>query len=90
MSKIIILPPEERVRHRPNVVFPSGSKQVFIDIFKILLAEVHHGYCSRIDIILFKDGNINMINNGRGFLIGNGDDQWKKMVIGAYMFLEKR
>ena len=80
MNEIIILPPEERVRRRPNVVFPSGSKQVFVDMFKILLAEVSHGYCSRIDITLFKDGNINLITDGRGFRVGT-DDQWKDIFL---------
>lgn len=91
MDKIIILPPEERVRRKPNVVFPSGSKQVFTDMFKILLAEVYHGHCSRIDITLYKDGTIDLVTNGRGFQLGTGD-QWKDLFLvlpvkSAYAFL---
>ena len=91
MNEIILLPPEDRVRRRPNVVFPSGSKQVFADMFKILLAEAYHGYCTRIDITLYKDGNIDLVTNGRGFRVGSGD-QWKDLFLvlpvkSAYAFL---
>lgn len=91
MNEIIVLPPEERVRRKPNVVFPSGSKQVFTDMFKILLAEACHGYCTRIDIMLYKDGTIDLVTNGRGFRVGAGD-QWKDLFLvlpvkGVYTFL---
>lgn len=77
MSEIIILPPEERVRRRPAVIFGDagveGSKRVFTDMLKILLAEVHHGQCSRIGIALYKNGTIALKTNGRGFYIGEND-----------------
>ena len=95
MSEIIILPPEERVRRRPAVIFGDagveGSKRVFTDMLKILLAEVHHGQCSRIDIVLYKNGTIDLVTNGRGFCVGTGD-QWKDIFLvlpvkSAYVFL---
>lgn len=95
MNEIIILPPEERVRRRPAVIFGDadleGSKRVFIDMLKILLAEVHHGQCSRIDIALYKNGTIELATNGRGFRVGTGG-QWKDIFLvlpvkSAYVFL---
>lgn len=95
MNEISMLPPEERVRRRPAVVFGDagldGSKRVFTDMLKILLAEVYHGHCSRIDITLYKDGTINLATNGRGFRVGTGD-QWKDLFLvlpvkSAYAFL---
>ena len=95
MNEIVILPPEERVRRRPAVIFGDagleGSKRVFTDMLKILLAEVYHGHCSRIDITLSKDGSIDLVTNGRGFHLGTGD-QWKDIFLvlpvkSAYTFL---
>lgn len=95
MNEIIILPPEERVRRRPAVIFGDvgleGSKRVFTDMLKILLAEVYHGQCSRIKITLYKDGTIDLVTNGRGFRVGTGD-QWKDLFLvlpvkSAYAFL---
>lgn len=67
MNEIIILPPEERVRRRPAVVFGDagleGSKRVFTGMLKILLAEAYHGHCSRIDIILYKNGTIDLVTD---------------------------
>ncbi len=95
MNEIIILPPEERVRRRPAVIFGDagveGSKRVFTDMLKILLAEVHHRQCSRIDIALYKNGTIDLVTNGRGFRVRTGD-QWKDLFLvlpdkSAYTFL---
>ena len=95
MNEIILLPPEERVRRRPAVIFGDagleGSKRVFTDMLKILLAEVYHGHCSRIKITLYKDGTIDLVTNGRGFRVG-AEDQWKDLFLvlpvkSAYAFL---
>lgn len=84
MNEIIILPPEERVRRKPAVIFGDagleGSKRVFTDLLKILLAEVYHGQCSKIDITLYKDGTIDLVTNGRGFRVGSAD-QWKELFL---------
>ena len=76
---MITLPPEERARRRPALIFGDdgleGSKRVFKELFKVLLAEVHRGYCSRIEITLFRDGVINMTTNGRGFYVGEDDQR---------------
>lgn len=81
MEPMITLPPEERARRRPALIFgddgQEGSKRVFKELFKVLLAEVHRGYCSRIEITLFRDGVINMTTNGRGFYVGEDDQRWK-------------
>lgn len=95
MNEIIILPPEERCRRKPAVIFGDagleGSKRVFTDLLKILLAEVYHGQCSKIDITLYKDGTIDLVTNGRGFRVGSVD-QWKELFLvlpvkSAYAFL---
>ena len=96
MNEVIILPPEERVRRRPAVIFGDagleGSKRVFTDMLKILLAEVYHGHCSRIKITLYKDGTIDLVTNGRGFRVCGTGDQWKDLFLvlpvkSAYAFL---
>ena len=69
----------------------EGSKRVFIDMLKMLLAEVHHRQCTKIDIALYKDGTIDLVTNGQGFRVGTGD-QWKSIFLVlpvkcAYTFL---
>ena len=71
----------ERIRRRPAVVFGDaglgGCERVFTDLLRILLAEVSRGFCTRIDIELYKNGTIALKANGRGFYIGENEQKWK-------------
>ena len=71
----------ERIRRRPAVVFGDagldGSKRVFTELVRLLLPEVSRGFCTRVDIALYKNGTIALKTNGRGFYIGENDQKWK-------------
>jgi len=71
----------ERIRRRPAVVFGDAglddSKRVFTELVRLLLPEVSRGFCTRVDIALYKNGTIALKTNGRGFYIGENDQKWK-------------
>ena len=69
----------ERIRRRPAVAFGDagldGSKRVFTDLVRLLLPEVSRGFCTRIDIELYKTGTIALKTTGRGFYIGENNQK---------------
>ncbi len=69
-SDITVLEGLEPVRRRPGMYIgstgPSGLHHLIWEVVDNAVDEAMAGYCTRIDVVLLKDGGCRVVDNGRG------------------------
>ena len=73
-NSIVVLEGLEAVRKRPSMYVGStgimGVHQIIYEVIDNAIDEALGGYCNKIDVRIFKDGTIQVEDNGRGIPIG--------------------
>ena len=74
----------EAVRQHPGVYIGSKDSDGLHHLVKEILSnsidEYLNGSCSKIDVTLFTDGSIKVVDNGRGIPIGESSEKGKSAL----------
>lgn len=74
----------EAIRLRPGMyigsVGPSGVKQITLEIISNAVDEYLNGYCTECSVIIGKDNDVDIIDNGRGVPFGPAEDGSETLV----------
>ena len=86
-EQIIPLKGADRIRKRPAVVFGSadadGALAVVKTLINVMVREAILGYCTKLSVVLHKDGSISVCSNDRGMkldeTIVDGKPEWQNI-----------